>query len=780
MAGVGKSYLVRYVYYKQIVTPYTSYQKFGWVDVSHPFNIRDFSWRLLLDLHSGSLQHGTMLRIRDPIQQCRQLIKKDTCLIVIDGLQTKEEWDSIKAALQLDENNVKNGSLIIVIANEKSVASHCAKHWWSVEGLEIDDALHLFNKTATRTNWWEVSFWPNDPSPSDIERATCVLHKCGGLPKVIVAVANAFADGWRIDVDSFMQLLMNNQAFGSLRDLFSWVDSYLRSFPDSLKPCIFYLSIFPVNHKIRRMRLVRRWVAEGYCMDTKEETAEEKGEQSCLELCRRNIVHVPGSTSMSYMMRMPPCQVNGFFREYIVSRSMEENLVFALEGHCSVNKQHTGRHLAIGSTWDRDMSVYRGIDVSRLRSLTVFGKWDPFFITDKMRLVRVLDLEDASSVTDCDLKLIVKLLPHIKFLSLRRCKEISHLPDSFGSLKQLQTLDIRHTSVVKLPQSIIKLQKLQHICAGTAVPMDGDSSTVESIPSPLEAASASASMNRPCDATLVSQLKSWKPWTRCSQELPTCHNGGIELPRGIGKMMALTKITVVDVGIACGRPILEELKNLIQLRKLGLSGIKREICEALCSAISAFIHLESLSLWLEKSQTGCLDAISSPPEKLKILKLYGYTGKLPAWIHMLSNLSKLKIQKDMIMQDDVDLPNSLPNLNTLNLSSKEFQHGQFRFHPHFQQLQVLEINCNNRLQAVKFQPGVMPRIEVLRIFCHDVSSLRFSGLQQLINLRDVTLSGSYDERVKQSLELELGEYWQPCSTSSTSHGALVRWRRASQ
>ncbi|KAF8656463.1 hypothetical protein HU200_060683 [Digitaria exilis] len=138
MAGVGKSYLVRYVYYKQIVTPYTSYQKFGWVDVSHPFNIRDFSWRLLLDLHSGSLQHGTMLRIRDPIQQCRQLIKKDTCLIVIDGLQTKEEWDSIKAALQLDENNVKNGSLIIVIANEKSVASHCAKHWWSVEGLEID------------------------------------------------------------------------------------------------------------------------------------------------------------------------------------------------------------------------------------------------------------------------------------------------------------------------------------------------------------------------------------------------------------------------------------------------------------------------------------------------------------------------------------------------------------------------------------------------------------------------------------------------------------------
>lgn len=115
-----------------------------------------------------------------------------------------------------------------------------------------------------------------------IEKAKSVLHKCGGLPKVIVAVADFIADfkataTGTFHLANFMQLLETNPAFGSLRGLFSWVHSYFHSCPDSLKPYIFYMSIFPVNHKIRRGRLVRRWIAEGYSTDTRESTAEEEG-----------------------------------------------------------------------------------------------------------------------------------------------------------------------------------------------------------------------------------------------------------------------------------------------------------------------------------------------------------------------------------------------------------------------------------------------------------------------------------------------------------------------
>ncbi|KAF8690662.1 hypothetical protein HU200_041035 [Digitaria exilis] len=200
------------------------------------------------------------------------------------------------------------------------------------------------------------------------------------------------------------------------------------------------------------------------------------------------------------------CQVNTFVQECMKSQPVEDNLVYALEGSCSPNTQRTGRHLTITSSWDRDINVFKSIDFSRLRSLTVLGEWRPFFISNKirMRVLRVLDLEGNVGVTYHDLERIGKLLPHLKFLSLRGCRQIKQLPDSFGGLRQLQTLDVRHTSVVMLPWAVFQIEKLQYIHAGTSTwhadddmlaivpvvyenqastqPEDGESSSIQPVP----------------------------------------------------------------------------------------------------------------------------------------------------------------------------------------------------------------------------------------------------------------------------------------------------------
>jgi len=105
------------------------------------------------------------------------------------------------------------------------------------------------------------------------------------------------------------------------------------------------------------------------------------------------------------------------------------------------------------------------VDVSRIRSLTVFREWKPFFISDKMRFLRVLDLKDTSGLRSHHLKHIGKLV-HLRYLSLKRCRGIYHLPDSMGNMKQLQTLDIRLTWITMLPKTIVKLKQLQYLRLG--------------------------------------------------------------------------------------------------------------------------------------------------------------------------------------------------------------------------------------------------------------------------------------------------------------------------
>ena len=91
--------------------------KYGWVNVSRPFDLMDLSWSLLLDLNGGSLQDG-MSVMQDPIQGCHKYLRNHRCIVVIDGLRSTEEWDLIKAILEL--GTIQH--YVVVITGEESVA----------------------------------------------------------------------------------------------------------------------------------------------------------------------------------------------------------------------------------------------------------------------------------------------------------------------------------------------------------------------------------------------------------------------------------------------------------------------------------------------------------------------------------------------------------------------------------------------------------------------------------------------------------------------------------
>lgn len=626
-------------------------------------------------------------------------------------------------------------------------------------------------------------------TPGELEIYKVPIGRCGGIPKVIVTIGQLFVKAiaggnyWESkqffkDInDDFMRTLGTDHGCHSLRDLFSWMRSYFDACSDSLKPCIFYLSIFPLNHNIRLTHLLRRWIAEGYCRDTSIGTAEENGKRLFSELINLSIIQqCQKAIKSSY-------QVNGFFHEYIISRPMEDNLVFALEGHYSMNSQHAGQHLTIRESWDRDIMVFRRMDFSRLRSLTVFGKWMPFFLSSSMSLLRVLDMAGTSGIIDGDLDQIAKVLPRLKFLSLRGCKEISHLPESFGGLRQLQTLDVRHTSVVKLPLCIIKLQKLQYIRAGTITSSDEGDESVARMPTPgVDRTSTPPEGSNAMVTTLVpetaEEIQTLAPFSRRCQpcslvaswlsklQRRRLDNDGVEVPVGIGSLMTLHTIGVVNANIPNGKAILKNLKNLTQLRKLGVSGISRQNIQELCYFISGHGHLESLSVRLDKDKQGLFacfgDMISEPPKTLKSLKLYGHVYNLPIWIKQLDNLKKLDLELTIPLQEDVNFLDELPNDYCLRrLCVKPIQDGELHFSRVggriFWNLQVLEIDCTSKLQ-VTFVKLVIMEVEVLKLNCSGESSLRISGLEHLLNLNQVWLKGSYGDEIKQELQQQLSEH----------------------
>ncbi|CAO2146661.1 unnamed protein product [Urochloa humidicola] len=355
-----------------------------------------------------------------------------------------------------------------------------------------------------------------------------------------------------------------------------------------------------------------------------------------------------------------------------------------------------------------------------------------------MRLLRVLDLEDASGITEKDLEQMVKLLPRLKFLSLRGCRHIFRLPDSLSDLQQLQTLDIRDTFVIMLPKSIIKLKKLQFIRAGITIPLDNHTGRVQILP-PIAGSPSLSEFRR-------------------RHRIGVSHNCCVKVPGGIGRLTALNSLGVIDLSASTGKTIIKELKDLSLLRDLEVSGINRNNSHEFFSTISGHRHLEFLSVKFDDGNLGCMDGISPLLENLQSLKLYGLVGMLPVWMMQLQSLTRIELQMTTLPQEEMDALEGIPNLRILCLFVKEFQDGKLLFGRHFCQLHALDIACNSRLQGIMIGSGAMRNLEVMNIRCSNVLSLMFSGLEQLQELKEIWLCGSYDDALKKHLRCQLARH----------------------
>ncbi|KAE8772211.1 Disease resistance protein RPM1 [Hordeum vulgare] len=746
MGGMGKTALVKDIYQSQELAGV--FEKRACVTVMSPSKeelLRSLVKQLAvaeapaenvtISLLGSSAKTPLAWSIEKFENQTEILLKEKRCLIFFDDLSSTADWDMICASLP----QMENASRIIVTTREENIANYCSKKQENVCKLEIlnkEHALGLFTKKVFKENECLHRQYPEL-----VEPAEQILKKCNGLPLPIVAIGGFLANQpktateWRKLSENLSSELEMNPELDTIRTVL--LKSY-DGLPYHLKACFLYLAIFPEDYKISLTRLVRRWIAEGYSREGRSKSSYEMAESYFMDLISRSMI-LPSQRPTHSRKEIDSCQVHDIIREIGVSKSMEENLVFRLEEGCTLNSQGTTRHLSV-SNWKGDESEFEStVDLSRVRSITIFGKWKPFFISDKMRLLRVLDLEDTTGLVDHHLKHIGKLF-HLRYLSLRGCQGIYHLPDSVGNLRQLQTLDVRGTSLIKLPKTIIKLRKLQHVRAGGVGSNDECfyQEYSDEIPKLMrnKLCIVTCSLVGFCVACYAPQLlqgcMSIDGDTNrrdvctacCCAYLPmlvTRHcSRGIEVPQGIHKLKTLHTLGVVN--ISRRKVALGELARLTGLRKLGVTGINESNGGELCSALARLSCLEKLLVQSEGKPglSGCLDGLSSLPEKLESLKLYGNLVRLPIWMDgRLKNLAKLKLRSSRLSDHDASIQvlGSLPNLTILRLRKESFEceevHLRFR-QGAFQTLMVLELSSPGNLKSVVFENGATPKLELLQ------------------------------------------------------------------
>ncbi|KAF3335207.1 disease resistance protein RPM1-like protein [Carex littledalei] len=698
--GLGKTTLVRKVYGCQQLKD-CEFKCFAWVTVLHPFNTEEFIESLAKQIPSDAQEQ---LPNRSIIEMVTNYLKDNKYLIVLDDLSSLSEWEKIKDILLPTGNE----SRIIVTTQSRLLAefiSHPSDNIYQIKELSKNDAFDLFCKVVQKQGI----------TIDMMTQAGLIIESCGRLPLAIINIGSYLATKpktnaeWKTMHDHLSLRLLNKPELAVGKTVLSF--SY-DGMPDHLKSCLLYLSVFHNHKEIRRSRIIRRWMADGYVMQDQDKMAKEIGKGYFYDLMGRSLIQPSQMSTIIVNGDVKRCEIHDMMYQLILSKAIDLNIVSLLKDENLITKRDKARHLVItGGPCKWDKGVLANVNLSHIRSVSIFGKVGDYLRYDhKMKLVRVLDLEGTSDLNNRELRSVGKLR-HLKYLGLRGTK-ITKLPDSLGKLSELETLDIRNTAVVRLPIGFTKLLKLSYLRAGFDL------------------------YNNPPHIEQITGIN--KMMMRGSF--------GVRAPRGIGELRSLNILGMIDIGRSKG--LAKEIQNLANLRKLALSGFTKKNGKTLAKVIDGLKHLRSLLLRAadDSGLSCCLESVSSPPEYLKSLKLYSSLGELPVWISSLENVKKIHFSYTNLTQD-IKAIEKLPNLKILYLLGASFKDvNELRFgEGTFPMLQVLILE--EWIKSVSIEKKALKRLEQLKIRkCSSVGVV--SGLEFLVQLKEMEVVVSESESDK--------------------------------
>ncbi|KAG5244666.1 disease resistance protein [Salix suchowensis] len=644
MGGLGKTTLVKKVYDSHPIR--RSFDTHSWVTVSKSFAsaelLRVALQGFLVTANEpvpDNLQSMTDVQLIDAL---RKYLWRRRYVIVLDDVWDVNAWEKIKYAFP----DCNCGSRIIFTTRISNLAESIenTSHVYDLQALPENEAWTLFCKKAFRGE-------PKAVCPPELEEMSRdILRKCEGLPLAIVAIGGLLSKKknqgleWKKVRDCLATELKSNNELGSLRRILQL--SY-DNLPYYLKQCYLYLSVFPEDYLIKRMKLIRLWIVERFVEEKQGFTMEEVAEEYLNELVNRSLIQV---VEMNHFNRVKTCRVHDLMREIIQLKSREESLVMIANG-TRISKNEKVRRLSIHENSEEVQSELRFPYLWSFLLFSLHHSFEHGFRNYK--LLRVLNLDRAPF--SCFPPELVELI-HLRYLSLRWTM-IRELPESIRKLKYLEILDLKRSNVSSLPSGITQL-------------------------------------------TCLCQLRNYGHSFQSSLFFPDTL--GMRVPSGIGRLTSLQKLGSVEVNE--DYESVRELGKLTQLRRLGILKLREEQGMDLCYTLERLKHLTAMYLVsLNKTDFLQLDSISSPPKYLQCIYLKCSLSALPGWIASLQYISKLVLQYSNLKSDPLKALQKLPSLVVLELRQAYAGEELWCDPGGFSKLKKLGLHELERLQRIRIE-----------------------------------------------------------------------------
>ncbi|KAK4787028.1 hypothetical protein SAY86_010861 [Trapa natans] len=532
------------------------------------------------------------------------------------------------------------------------------------------------------------------------ETCKSILRKCEGLPLPIVAISGVLAskDMYRIGEWDLIQRSLRAEMDGNhkLKKIDQVLSLSFKDLPYYLKSCFLHLSVFPDGDGIKRMRLIRLWIAEGFVEAKEGRTLEEVAGDYFDELMSRSLLQ---STRITSDGRVKECRIHHLLQQIAIQKSREQN--FAIR----VDEQN-----AFCPGKARRLSIHHGLQYSSQQNLPSSSGLRSLYMSgaDKspikaalfcsFKLLTVLDMQSVPNLQK--FPVLVNEMYLLRYISLR-FTEIKTVPSSIGNLENLETLYLKHTYVTELPVEIMKLQRLRHL--------------------------------------LVYRY----------ENISYSHSRyGFSTPADIGTLKCLQKLAYIDANDERSHIIMRDIGKLTQLRRLCILNLRKEDGAALCSFISKLTNLVALAICsFYQDEILDLQDLNSPPPLLLRLYLKGRLLAMPHWVPTLESLVIVHLRGSCLKDDPLLSLQGLPNLVHLELQGV-YDWGVLHFNVGgFRKLRQLGIDNVPDLRGIEVEEGAMPSLCQLTVQRCKLLQNVSPGIEHLTKLKVLEFLDVHDELI---------------------------------